>query len=215
MVEMKNTPSKSTGLSIVVTITAIVLIASWLVAFNGWEQLTPQKVSDAVQPRFEQTPINSTYKFLTYTNEKFGFAIQYPVGFYAQEPAIEIPEFRALSGAGDSLPETIEVITDNSATAENEFENLLESVQGTGVVSNRMFTNSQGETVRLIVTELDTPLLSTYSSESATMHYAFYNCKDEENNPYAALVIIGIPKALNHDIIIAQHVVDSFKCSKR
>ena len=215
MVETKNAPSKSTGLSIVVTITTIVLIASWLVAFNGWEQLTPQKVSDSVQPHFEQTPVNSTYKFLTYTNEKWGFAVQYPLGFYAVEPTIEIPEFKAMSGARDSLPETIEVITDNSITAQSEFENLLESIQGTGVVSSRIFTNSNGEIVRLIVHTLDTPFLSAYSSESATVHYAFYNCKDQSNNPYAGLVIIAIPNSLSHDVIIAQHVIDSFKCSKQ
>ncbi len=205
---------QSTGLQVIFVLVVLVLLATWLVAFNGYKEVSPEQIRANVLQRFEPTPINTTYKFLTYNNPIYGFAVQYPVGFIALDEGLDFSTFKAYASVPGELPEQIEVMIDNTTTASEVFQTLLSSSETTGQTSSqRVYSTQSGKLVRLLITETDSPLVPEISNETATLYQAVYDCKDlVEQNQYVAFVLITIPKSLNLDKPIAQHTIETFKC---
>ncbi len=209
----KQLASKSTGVYIVITIAALVLLALWVFAFDGSEQLSPDKIRVAITPSIPSTPVNETYKFITYRNAKWGFSLQHPVGFIAEEPSLEAPEFRAYAGRTGGVPEVVEVIVDNSTTASEEFQDIFAASAEAGETNTRIFNSTMGKYTRLLVTNTLLPVAGT--NEASIVYQALFDCTQEDefgNFPYTALLLITIPAGLQSDLPVAEYVVNSFNC---
>ncbi len=207
---MAKKPNRSTGLYALLSLVLLAGAGVWLVYFGGAEQVE-QRINAVVFPSIASAPINESHRFITYRNA-LGFSLEYPVGFIAEEPFLEAAAFRAYASVPGGLPEVIEVIVDNSTTAQAEFESSVEPAREAGATTTRVFTNAANQEVRLITTNSILPVAPDVSDETATVFQAFYNCADEDNVPYTALLIVTIPRSLHSDLPVAEFVVNSFRC---
>ena len=202
--------SKTTGFYIVLTGLVALLVASWLFAFGGASSI-PNSANALVRPVITSTPINETYKFLTYRDPVLNFSLQYPVGFYAEEPSQVVP-FRAYSALSGQVTEVIQVFVDNSTSAHAQFRELITESSEAGQTTTITLTTATGKPVTLAKTVTDIPLAPSFSNETGTVYQALFTCTDSESNAYAALLLISIPDGLKQDLPIADYVVNSFKC---
>ncbi len=208
--DKKKKGEKLNGFFVLLTALIALLLASWIFAFGGVEKLSPSQVREVVSPSLPSTPVNETYKFIIYRNEQWGFSVEYPVGFIAEEPVQEFSQFRAYAGLPGQVPEVIEVIVDNSTTAGAEFQQAVSTAGEQGETTSKVFTTKSGETARLVKTTSILPAAPEFSSETATIFQAFFNCGQE--NQYAALLLVTIPQSLQQDLPVGDYVVNSFKC---
>ncbi len=201
------------GFFIVLTVCIVLVFAIWAIAYNGLEELSPKQIRENVLNSFKSTPINETYKFIVYRQPDYGFAVEYPVGFIAEESQGSPSVFKAHAATQGDLPEFIEVLVDNSTTANAEFQNLLIEAEASGETTHSQFATVNGKTASLIVTQTTSPIVPILSNETATVFQALYDCVDPvEQNNYAALLIVTIPQNSRQDAPVAQHIVSSFKC---
>ncbi len=202
---------KQSGMVIVLTGIALLLFVSWLFAFGGTTQVG-QAASQTFFPSLDSTPVNETYRFITYSNSQWGFSLEYPVGFIAEEPAEIAASFRAYAGISNKPPEVIEVIADNSTTANALFQDLLLTSSEEGHTTSRSFTTASGEYVDLVVTTTLLPIVPEISNEGATIYQGVFDCRDTSDNPYVSLLLVTIPASLEQDNAVAEYVINSYKC---
>ena len=203
---------KQSGMAIVITLAAFLLFLAWLFAFGGTAQFA-QGVSQTFFPAIASTPVNQTYQFITYRNSQWGFSVQYPVGFIAEEPTLEAAsQFRAYASTPNTPPEVIEVLTDNTTNAEALYQDLLTTSSEAGSTTSRTFTTTSGQHARLVTTKTLLPIAPEVSNEGATIYQAAFDCTDSENNPYVSLVLVTIPASLQQDNAVAEFVINSYRC---
>ncbi len=204
--------SKWQGFFIVLTLIVLLLLTVWLFAFNGSGRFSQSSVTSMIFPSSASVPVNETYQFIVYRNERYGFTLEYPVGFIAEEAELELEVFNAYAALPGQVPEVIQVIVDNSTTASSEFSDLLASAREVGESTSKVFTNSKGKEVRQITTRTILPVVPDFSSETATVYQALFDCTDSRARAYTALLIVSIPQSLQQDLPVAEYVVNSFTC---
>ncbi len=224
-------PSALKGFLMLASVAVFVYVVAWLIVFGGSATAAEQL---QLAPSAPEVPISETQQFLSYNHPDYNFTIQYPVGFLAQELSGGIASFRASAGVVGRISEVYEVIVDNSTSAESAYaaalqdarENAGENAGGNSETTTTVSSHrsKSGKFVRIIETTLPAEDYGTsdIKPEASTMLTGFYDCSGNPSrsgnsgysgsSSYTAVVIGIVPKSLEADVGIAEHIIDTFKC---
>lgn len=192
----------------------LIVLALAYFAFAFATNTLPEPVKNALGIKNSQEQraqeFKSSYedRIITYTDEVYGFQVNYPVGYTAEKDPEFGTRFRATAFVPGFSSEVLDVYVSNSSFTETDFKEINDAIASQNSVQFSGKKTINGREVYLLNTRNE----SEFTDEIIFTRNAFYNCKAPDGQAYSAAVVFVVPEVVAPDIELADYVIASFEC---
>lgn len=198
---------------VVVLVVVAAILAAWLVLLGGAQQLglsVPMLTLQApASAAFVQSfELENAQNMLVYRDVYYGFDVNYPIGYYAQQDLL--PGTRVqFSATTFDASESIEIAVVNRTPSVDELQNL-EAGFPEGTLLDKRKETIGGRTAYLV--NYETQPLEGSDEKVYVKQAVFTGCTDVANKEHIIILTAAVPQQFYSDLQLVDYMIYSFRC---